>query len=125
MPREADGKRREATLPERLKVVELRSNGHSYRSIERETGISKSQAANIWRRFTVDDDIIPQLHSRRGMKSKLDEMDKRRLVRLSDAYPRATLQELVKESGLPIHPKTAGKYLRKENRFVRFIKRKP
>jgi transposase len=106
----------------RVRCIELHAQGKSYREIQRETGISKSGAQKI---VTMEKGLPNHPLKKRGRPFKLTSYDKKRLVRSSDQHPCATLAELVNETQLPIHPKTAGRYLQKENRFVRLALRKP
>ncbi len=116
MPRDENGKRREATDEERVRVIELHAEGKSYRAIEAETGISKSDMQRIVNLWNTKRLICPP--TRPGPKPKLSKRDKRKLIRTSDNHPRATLVEVVNEARLlnPVHSKTAGKYLRRANR---------
>jgi len=93
----AAGKRREMTLNERVRIIELRSLGMSFPPIEVETGVSRAQAYRIYRHWKMYDDINPQT-PRTGRLLKLNDRDKRYLARLSDAHPRATARELLHES---------------------------
>ncbi|RPB01599.1 hypothetical protein L873DRAFT_1803363 [Choiromyces venosus 120613-1] len=46
---QATGKRRETTINERVRIIELRTTGMSFRRIGAETGISRTQVAEIYR----------------------------------------------------------------------------
>jgi len=93
----AAGKRREMTLNERVRIIELRSLGMSFPQIEVETGVSRAQAYRIYRHWKMYDDINPQT-PRTGRPPGLNGRGKRYLARLSDAHPRATGRELLHES---------------------------
>ena len=126
MPKDENGKRRRATENERVWCIELHAQGKSYHEIEWITGVSKSEAQSIVHHWVHDHTFKPSTPTKkRGRPPKLSARDKRHLVRTSDSHPRATLAEIVNETRLPIHPKTAGRYLRKENRYVRLALRKP
>ncbi|RPB03969.1 hypothetical protein L873DRAFT_1799957, partial [Choiromyces venosus 120613-1] len=49
---QATGKRRETTIKERARIIELRTAGMSFRRIGAETSISRPQVAEINRRWT-------------------------------------------------------------------------
>ncbi|RPB06148.1 hypothetical protein L873DRAFT_1797076 [Choiromyces venosus 120613-1] len=49
----ATGKQRETTINERVRIIELRTAGMSFRRIGAETGISCTQVAEIYRRWTL------------------------------------------------------------------------
>ena len=120
----AAGKRRETTLNERVRIIELRSLGLSFPQIQAETGVSRAQASRIYQRWKTYGDINPQT-SRTGRPPKLNNRDKRYLARLSDVHPRATARELLRESGLGVGVSTLGRYLRSLQRRVFLARRKP
>jgi transposase len=115
MPRDrATGKRREATVNERVSIIERHARGESYRKIEDATGVSKSQAQAIVKYWRDHGEIKPPPCS--GPVPRLSERDKRHLRRLSDAHPRMTLAEITNEARVPVKPRTTENYLRAMNR---------
>lgn len=69
MPKDpTTGKRREATLVERVKVIEKHAAGKSYRAIGEEIGISKSEAQRIIQRWKEFEELKPR--PRTGRPSK-------------------------------------------------------
>ncbi|KAG0635049.1 hypothetical protein HOY80DRAFT_477951 [Tuber brumale] len=69
MPKDpTTGKRREATLVERVKVIEKHAAGKSYRTIGEEIGISKSEAQRIIQRWKEFEELKPR--PRTGRPSK-------------------------------------------------------
>ena len=124
MPTDRDtGKRRETTLLERVRIIELNAQGFSLRAIAHQTKISKSTVHRLLQQWTSTWQLEPV--SRSGRPEILNIRDKRRLYRLSDANPYASLAELTAESGLNISPGTAGRILRGSGRRVRYACNKP
>ncbi|RPA99749.1 hypothetical protein L873DRAFT_1806264 [Choiromyces venosus 120613-1] len=50
---QATGKRRETTINERVRIIELLTTGMSFRRIGAETGTSRTQVTEIYRRWTL------------------------------------------------------------------------
>jgi transposase len=121
---QATRKRREVTLNERVRVIELRAMGMSFRKIGEEMGISHPRVSAIYKRWKTYGDINPP-PNHRGRPPKLSDRDKRYIARLSDSRPRATAQELLSESGLNVKVKTLSYYLRSLQRRVFLARRKP
>jgi len=63
--------------------------------------------------------------SRGGGPPALNSRDKRRLYRLSDANPYASLRDLAAESGLGVCSETVARALRASGRYVRWARHKP
>jgi len=69
MPKDpATGKRREATLVERVKVIEKHAAGKPYRAIGEEIGLSASEAQRIIQRWKEFEELKPR--PRTGRPSK-------------------------------------------------------
>jgi hypothetical protein len=103
---DSEGKRRQCTTDEKIEVIKLHAEGHSYREIEQKTPVSRAQARKIVSDFdkygTVDRPRRP------GRPPKLDERDKRHLARLVEQAPDATLAEITADSYLDVCSKTVG-----------------
>jgi len=117
------GKQREVTEEERVRVIERRGEGKTYRQIAGEVGLSKSEIARIWKGWKTES----KLHAahRSGRPQKLNIRDIRHLRQLVDKDPSASLSEITVRSGLNVTPWTAGRYLRKEGYWVRIARKKP
>ncbi|RPA95722.1 hypothetical protein L873DRAFT_1812502 [Choiromyces venosus 120613-1] len=50
---QATRKRCETTINEKVRIIELRTTGMSFRQIGAETAISRTQVAEIYRRWTL------------------------------------------------------------------------
>ncbi|RPB01538.1 hypothetical protein L873DRAFT_1803244 [Choiromyces venosus 120613-1] len=50
---QATGKRHETTINERVRIIELHTVGMNFRRIRAETGISRTQVAEIYRRWML------------------------------------------------------------------------
>jgi len=124
MPRDPiTGHRRECTEEERVRIFELRSAGHFYEDIANLLEMSESGVRKVCKDRVTNHRIKPPPRS--GPSLRLSDRSRRYLARLSEAHPRATLAEITAESRLNIAPRTAGKYLRKANLWVRLARRKP
>jgi transposase len=115
MPQDTEtSKRRMATINERGRVIQLHAEGKSFRSIAKDTGISKTQAQRIIKHWSDTGEVEPS--PRRGRPQTLNDRDIRHLIRLSDSHPRATLGEITNEAGIKnLKPQTVGKYLHQAN----------
>ncbi|PUU79371.1 hypothetical protein B9Z19DRAFT_1125370 [Tuber borchii] len=92
MPKDpTTGKRREATLVERVKVIEKHAAGKSYRAIGEEIGISKSEAQRIIQRWKEFEELKPRPRTGRPSKyppgeTRAERRRKHRLAKkLADA----------------------------------------
>jgi transposase len=86
------------TINERIRVIQLHSEGESYRSIAADIGISKTQAQRIIKHWSDIGKVEPSPHC--GRPQALNDRDIRHLVRLSDLYLRATLAKVMNEASI-------------------------
>ncbi|RPB04286.1 hypothetical protein L873DRAFT_1464438 [Choiromyces venosus 120613-1] len=100
------GKRREATIVERVKVIEKHAAGKSYRAIGEDIGISKSEAQRIIQRWKDFEELRPRPRTGRPSKyppgeTRAERRKKYRLEKkLADAEKATTgLAEIVGEAG--------------------------
>jgi hypothetical protein len=95
MPISMSGKRREATLQERVDVVHKRAEGKPWAQIARETGVSATQAARIHRGWQE----TKKLHDmqRSGRPNKTSLRDLRYLKRLVLKNPTAAIEDLAEK----------------------------
>lgn len=112
MPTNKDGKSRETTLIERIKVIEAHASGDSYHEIEAKLPVSKAQAQQIITHWEETDKIHDDPQS--GRPKILSERDKRHLNRLADADPEATLADITIVSGVGASDHTVGNFLHSE-----------
>lgn len=119
---QSTGKRRESTTIERVTIIEMSAQGFSQRDIQRRIGISKTTVQRVLKNWKSQ-----QIQSlpRTGRPKILNLRDKRRLYRLSDSHPYASLAELRVESGLQVSAETVGRVLRASGRRVRWARHKP
>ena len=85
MPKDpATGKRREATLVERVKVIEKHAAGKPYRTISEEIGLSASEAQRIIQRWKEFEELKPRPRTGRPSKYPAGETraERRRKHRL-------------------------------------------
>jgi len=124
MPTDQDtGKRRECTTVERVRVLEMSAQGFSQRGISKQLEIPRTTVRRIIKAWKTDQKLQPI--PRIGRPKILNSRAKRRLYRISDANPYASLSEVATESGLNISAKTAGRVLRASGRRVRWARHKP
>ena len=123
MPRDKNGCRRETTIEERIRVIQLASQGDSFREIERATGISKATAQRILDRWMREQRVTDL--PRPGAPKKLKLRDERYLLQLAQRNPRATLADITTDSRLNVSVRTVGDTLRKHQLYVRICRRKP
>jgi transposase len=89
MPFDKSGKRREANLNEKIKVIEGRAQGESFSKIGEKLHLSRSQASKIHKRWKTKESVNNQ--QRTGRPETLSDRDKRHLNRLVEANPEAIL----------------------------------
>lgn len=116
------GKRREATLDERIDVVSKRKEGKSFAQIEKETGVARSQAQRIYQQWNTKRKIKQDL--RTGPPKKMSERDLRHAKRVIMQNPSATLADVAEQVQSPVIPRVLGEYLRNERWYCRRARRK-
>ncbi|KAH0604544.1 uncharacterized protein H6S33_006921 [Morchella sextelata] len=109
MPKDSNGKRRETTDVERVEVLKLYAEGCTYRKIQAQTGVSKSDVSKIIKRYKETGSLnkVP----RPGRPRIIDERAMRRLDRITNNNPYATLAEITADSRLNCAPKTVARAL--------------
>ena len=117
------GKRRPATETEPITVIEKHAEGKNYHQIARETGVSKSEAQRIVKRWETTKTINPPPHP--GSKPKLDERARRRLHRINEQNPHAPLRDITADLNLKVSERTVGETLRQMNFYVHVARKKP
>ncbi|RPB00773.1 Homeodomain-like protein [Choiromyces venosus 120613-1] len=126
MQQHKNSKRRELSDEERVSVILLYKEGKTYRKIGEEIRTSRTTVGRIVQRYEETGHVLRMPRkSARGRNPALSKHSKQLLVRTSDKRPRASLAEIVEETHLHIHPKTAGRYLRQENHYVHLCLCKP
>ena len=124
MPTDQDtGKRRECTTIERVRVIEFYAQGLSHRAIAKKAEIPRTTVQRVIQEWVAQQKL--KADSRSGCPITLNFRDKRRLYRLSDANPYATLSEIMAAPSLNISASTAGRILRASGRRVRYARNKP
>jgi len=68
MPIGPDSRRRESTHEERIRVIQLKSEGHSYREIQQQTGIGKTAVHRIFNEWNTENAVINKPRSGRPKK---------------------------------------------------------
>lgn len=123
MPFDETGKLRETTLVERIKIIEARATGDSYREIAAKFPVSKSQAQKITTEWTATDKITDDRRS--GRPKILSARDKRDLNQLANEDPEATFSQITAASGLDVSEQTVADFLRSEGWYIHFARKKP
>jgi len=117
------GKQREVTKEKRVRIIERRGEGKTYCQIVGEVGLWKSEISRIWKGWKTESKLHAAHDS--GRPQKLNIRDICHLRQLVDKDPSASLSEITVRSGLNVTPWTAGRYLRKEEYWVRIARTKP
>ena len=124
MPKDpTTGRRRECTLEERVNIIALNERGVSQRKIARTQGVARRTVSRILTQWAQGRQLSSAPRS--GRPPVLTERDIRRIIRLSDSDPGATLLEITQRSGLPVCKETIARKLRKMGRYVRWARKKP
>ena len=122
MPKDKNGRRREAAFEERVDVIERRAARQSYGKIAKDLGMTKSGASGSCR-IGRQNKIYNAPHP--GAPKKLTGNDERYLCQLSTRNPRATLRDITGDSQLNVSERLVGDTLRKHHLYVRVCRRKP
>ena len=117
------GKQRQTTKVERVKIIELSAQGFSYQDIAKKIAVSKATVSRVLQQWKKDETL--EAASRTGRPQALNKRDKRRIYRLSDVNPYASLAELTADVGLGISSETVARILRASGRYVRWARHKP
>jgi hypothetical protein len=123
MPFDKSGKRREATLNEKIKVIEGRAQGEIFSKIGEKLHLLRSQASKIHKRWKTKESVNNQ--QRTGRPETLSDRDKRHLTRLVEANPEAILADIMADSRLNVSERTVSNYLRSENYYIHIARTKP
>jgi len=123
MPIGPDSRGRESTHEERIRVIQLKSEGHSYRDIQQQTGISKTVVHRIFNEWNTENAVFHKPRS--GQPKKSSDRNKRHLQVLVKRNPHATLREITADSGLNCSIRLVGDRLRSQQWRVRICRRKP
>jgi transposase len=112
MPRDASGKRRETTQEERVRIIQLKSQGYSYKEIPRLAGfpISKTGAERIVKRWEEGRLLQDKPRSSRPKKAVTPQ-----LIEECERNPAAPLRNIARSAN--VHAATAGRKLRREGYF--------
>jgi len=122
MPRTHDRRRRESIKLQRIKVIQLDAEGYSYDQIARHMAMSKSGVGKIIRKLKAR--RIVKNETRPGRPQKIGPRELRRLNRVVENNPRATLVQITNESMPNCHPRTIEKALHKLDFHLRIPRRK-
>jgi transposase len=116
------GRRREATIEEKVDVIAKKKEGKTFREIEKETGVSRAEAQRIYTKWEKNKTLSNE--PRPGRPQKLSQRDLRLVKRLCRKKPTATLEDLTVESGLEVKADTLARKLRDERWYARRMRRK-
>jgi len=123
MPIGPDGRRRESTHEERIRVIQLKSEGHSYCETQQQTGVGKTAIHHIFNNWNKENTVINKPCS--GCPKKLLDRNKRHLQVLVKRNPHATLCEITADSGLNCSIRLVGDTLCSQQWRVRICRHKP
>jgi transposase len=123
MPKDSNRKRRETTDIERVEVLKLYAEGYTYRKIQAQTGISKSDVSKIIKRYKETGSLnkVP----RPGRPRIIDERAIRCLDRITNNNPYTTLAGITADSRLNCAPKTVARALHELDYHLRVPRKKP
>jgi len=122
MPISPDDDRRESTHEERIWVIQLQSEGHSYCKIQQQTGDGNTAVHHIFNKWNSENTVINRPHS--GRPKQLPDYNKWHLQVLAKCYPHSTLQESTADSGLNCSIRLVGDTLRSQQWRVRICRHK-
>lgn len=104
-----NGKRRQLTTEERVRVIELAAANTRWCEIAEDVGIAESTARKIYREWKDTRKLSP--NHRAGRPKKLSERSVRLIVRISDNNPQATLSQITSMVHLGVSVHTIARHL--------------
>jgi hypothetical protein len=122
MPIPTSGKRREATLQERVEVAHKRAEGKPWAQTARETAVSATQAARIYRELRETKKLHDAQPSGRPKKTSLSDLWYTKRLALKN--PTATIENLAERSNFSAKPDPLARTLRNEQWYARRMRRK-